>query len=115
MFQFPAFALSSLCVQLEVTLRWGFPIRTSPDQLLFARSPALIAGCRVLRRLSMPRHPPYTLKSLATFTASPSTTGPPSLLTRKTRRISREQRPRQGVARADDACRSSECTPKPPL
>ena len=48
--------------------RWGFPIRKSPDQLSFARSPALIAGCRVLRRLSMPRHPPYTLKSLATFT-----------------------------------------------
>jgi len=47
---------------------WGFPIRKSPDQLLFAKSPALIAGCRVLRRLSMPRHPPYTLKSLTTFT-----------------------------------------------
>ena len=35
---------------------------------MFASSPELFAGCRVFRRLSMPRHPPYTLKSLATFT-----------------------------------------------
>ena len=34
---------------------------------MFASSPELFAGCRVFRRLSMPRHPPYTLKSLATF------------------------------------------------
>jgi hypothetical protein len=52
----------------ESPKRWGFPIRKSPDRLLFARSPELIAGCRVLRRLSMPRHPPYTLKSLTTVT-----------------------------------------------
>src|SRR5215211_5457694 len=45
----------------------GFPIRTSPDQRLFASSPELFAGCRVLRRLSMPRHPPYTLIRLTTF------------------------------------------------
>ena len=48
--------------------QWGFPIRKSLDQRPFAGSPKLIAGCRVLRRLSMPRHPPYTLKSLATIT-----------------------------------------------
>ena len=47
---------------------WGFPIRKSLGQRSFASSPRLIAGCRVLRRLSMPRHPPYTLKSLATVT-----------------------------------------------
>ena len=52
----------------ESPKRWGFPIRKSSDRLLFARSPTLIAGCRVLRRLSMPRHPPYTLKSLTTVT-----------------------------------------------
>ena len=68
MFQFPAFALPALCVQAGVTLRWGFPIRTSQDQRSFASSPELIAGCRVLHRFSMPRHPPYTLKSLTTFT-----------------------------------------------
>ncbi len=44
-----------------------FRIQKSPDQCLFANSPELFAGCRVFRRLSMPRHPPYTLKSLATF------------------------------------------------
>src|SRR5690349_1653354 len=71
MFQFPAFALPGLYIQPGVTRRLtvpGFPIRTSPDQRLFADSPGLIAGCRVLRRLSMPRHPPYTLSSLITFT-----------------------------------------------
>jgi hypothetical protein len=78
-------------------VRFGFPIRTSPDQRSFASFPGLIAGCRVLRRLSMPRHPPYTLKSLATFTASPSTSGPPLHPTRKTRRTGRDK---SGPARA---------------
>jgi hypothetical protein len=41
-----------------------FRIRRSPDQRPFAGFPGLIAGCRVLRRLSMPRHPPYTLLEL---------------------------------------------------
>ena len=67
MFQFTAFALPGLYIQPGVTRRWGFPIRTSPDQYLFASSPELIAGYRVLRRLSMPRHPPCTLKNLTTF------------------------------------------------
>ena len=39
----------------------GFPIRTPPDQSLFASSPRLIAGYHVLHRLIVPRHPPYTL------------------------------------------------------
>jgi hypothetical protein len=34
---------------------------------LFASFPELIAGYHVFRRLSMPRHPPYTLSSLTTF------------------------------------------------
>ena len=46
----------------------GFPIQTPPDRCSFASSPEIFAGCRVFRRLSMPRHPPCTLKSLATFT-----------------------------------------------
>ena len=41
---------------------WGCPIRTSPDQSLLASSPTLIAGCYVLHRLSLPRHPPYALR-----------------------------------------------------
>jgi hypothetical protein len=43
-----------------------FRIRRSPDQRPFAGFPGLFAGCRVLRRLSMPRHPPCTLPNLAT-------------------------------------------------
>jgi hypothetical protein len=41
-----------------------FRIQKSPDQCSFASFPELIAGCRVFRRLSMPRHPPYTLGKL---------------------------------------------------
>src|ERR1044072_6806280 len=41
-----------------------FHIQKSPDQCLFASFPELIAGCRVFLRLSMPRHPPYTLGRL---------------------------------------------------
>ncbi len=72
MFQFPGFALPSLCIQPGVTLAdysvtSGFPIRTSPDQSLFGDSPELIAACRVLLRLCTPRHPPYTLSSLTTL------------------------------------------------
>jgi hypothetical protein len=45
----------------------SFLIRKSPDRRSFASSPELIAGYHVLHRLSMPRHPPYTLSSLTTF------------------------------------------------
>jgi len=39
----------------------GFPIRRSAGQRLLATSPQLIAGCYVLHRFLMSRHPPYTL------------------------------------------------------
>ena len=39
----------------------GSPIRTSPDQRLLATSPKLIAGCYVLHRLTVSRHPPCAL------------------------------------------------------
>ena len=45
----------------------SFLIQKSPDRRLFASFPELIAGYHVFRRLSMPRHPPYTLSSLTTF------------------------------------------------
>ncbi len=62
MFQFSRFAPRPLCIQERVTSkRPGFPIRKSADQGPFAGSPQLIAGCRVLRRLSSPRHPPHAL------------------------------------------------------
>ncbi len=40
-----------LCIQYRIPLRVGFPIRTSPDQSLFADSPKLFAGYNVLHRL----------------------------------------------------------------
>ena len=45
----------------------SFLIQRSWDHRLFASFPRLIAGCHVFHRLSMPRHPPYTLSNLATF------------------------------------------------
>ena len=51
MFQFSGFAPCTLWIQVQVPLRVGFPIRTSPDQSLFASSPGLIAGYHVLHRL----------------------------------------------------------------
>ena len=39
----------------------GFPIRTSPDHRVLARSPRLFAGSYVLHRLLLPRHPPCAL------------------------------------------------------
>ena len=69
MFQFPGFALPRLCIHRGVTgsLRLSFLIQKSSDRRLFASFPRLIAGYHVFRRLSMPRHPPYTLSSLTTF------------------------------------------------
>jgi hypothetical protein len=70
MFQFPAFAPVRLCIQRQVTPRLSGPrfrIQKSPDRCLIASSPEHIAGFHVFRRLSMPRHPPYTRKNLTTF------------------------------------------------
>jgi hypothetical protein len=44
--------------------RRGFPIRKSTDELA-SNCPWLIAGSYVLLRLSVPRHPPHALNSLA--------------------------------------------------
>jgi hypothetical protein len=52
---------------MQIPLRVCFHIRKSPDQRLFTSFPELIAGFHVLHRLSIPRHPPYTLKSLTIF------------------------------------------------
>src|SRR5437016_1300714 len=69
MFQFPGFALPRLYIHRGVTglLRLSFLIQKSSDRRLFASFPRLIAGYHVFRRLSMPRHPPYTLSILTTF------------------------------------------------
>ena len=60
MFQFTRFASHSYVFTMRY-LSVGFPIRKSPDQSSFASSPKLIAGYHVLRRLSLPRHPPHAL------------------------------------------------------
>jgi len=52
----------------RVLPRPRFRIQTPSDRRPFAGSPRHFAGYRVFRRLSMPRHPPYTLRSLVTFT-----------------------------------------------
>lgn len=44
--------------------RVGSPIRKSPGQRLFGTLPELIAACRVLHRLSSPRHSPCALTNL---------------------------------------------------
>ena len=69
MFQFPEFALMHLCIQCIVAgiTGSGFPIRTSSVQSLCSNSPKLFAATNVLHRLLVPRHPPYTLSSLALF------------------------------------------------
>ena len=48
--------------------RPGFPIRTPPDQSLFANSPRIIAGYDVLHRLLPPGHPPFALTRSVSYT-----------------------------------------------
>ena len=51
----------------------GFPIRTSSDCRVLARSPKLFAGSCVLHRLLLPRHPPCALPYfISRDTRSPS-------------------------------------------
>ena len=62
MVHFPRFAPPGGGVTLlNVT---GFPIRVSSDQRLLTAPRRLIAVRRALHRLSVPRHPPYTLSTL---------------------------------------------------
>ena len=62
----PRVRLRTLCVQVRMTCMYrpGFPIRTPPDQSLFASSPRTIAGYDVLHRLLPPGHPPSALVHL---------------------------------------------------
>lgn len=59
MFQFTWFAEMYLCIQYTL-------VQESRDQYSFVSSPELFADLHALRRLLMPRHPPYTLNSLTT-------------------------------------------------
>ena len=65
MFQFPGLALPRLCIQRGITAEAvGFPHSDIDGSRSVCLSPSLIAACRVLHRLLMPRHPPCTLSSL---------------------------------------------------
>ena len=100
MFQFPGFALLTLCVQIKSTwftrrsseaiiepsrcarnrpasrnrrLSGGFPHSDIPGSKGALASPGLIAECHVLHRLLLPRHPPNALIALDPIQ---KTTGP---------------------------------------
>ena len=78
MFQFPGFALKTLCVQVlstcftrlliaEANNNWmsgGFPHSEIQGSMPITGSPWLIAGYHVLHRLLLPRHPPNALLAL---------------------------------------------------
>ena len=67
MFQFPRLASAAY----GFSHRWfritgtGFPHSETSGSTLARSYPELIAVCRVLHRLSVPRHPPHALSSLA--------------------------------------------------
>ena len=66
MFQFPGFASIAYVFSYEyrnVTLG-GFPHSDITGSSLACSSPMLFAAYHVLRRLLVPRHPPYALSSL---------------------------------------------------
>ena len=78
MFQFPGFALKTLCIQVistclcslliaELTItnsQVGCPIQKSMDQSIFSAPPWLIAEYHVFHRLLLPRHSPNALFAL---------------------------------------------------
>ena len=78
MFQFPGFALKTLCIQVISTwltrllipqgnnsrISGGFPHSEIHGSKPIPGSPWLIAGYRVLHRLLLPRHPPNALIAL---------------------------------------------------
>ena len=66
MVHFPGFARTRLCIHRAVVRvhRTGFPHSEIPGSKPACGSPRLIAACRVLHRLLLPRHPPCALSSL---------------------------------------------------
>ena len=79
MFQFPGFALKTLCIQVLSTwfsnlliirkdnnkeLSGGFPHSEIHGSKLILSSPWLIAEYHVFHRLLLPRHPPNALLAL---------------------------------------------------
>jgi hypothetical protein len=64
MFQFAGFASTAYGFSGRYSLRSGFPHSEISGSKIAPISPKLIAGCHVLHRLSVPRHPPNALLSL---------------------------------------------------
>ena len=66
MFQFRAFPTYTYLIQCTLTeyCSAGFPHSEISGSMRMCRSPKLIAACRVLHRLLMPRHSPCALISL---------------------------------------------------
>ncbi len=67
MFQFPEFALQTYVFSLQfrnVTYGW-FPYSDIAGSKFAYNSPTLFAVSHVFHRFRLPRHPPYTLSSLA--------------------------------------------------
>ena len=66
MFQFRRFPTYTYLIQCTLTryCRAGFPHSEISGSMLICSSPKLIAACRVLHRLLMPRHSPCALYSL---------------------------------------------------
>jgi hypothetical protein len=71
MFQFAGFASRPYEFRSRYPLRGGLPHSEIPGSPIARISPGLFAACHVLRRLSVPRHPPDALVSRL-ITASPS-------------------------------------------
>ena len=65
--------LLNLCIQLRIhgSSPWGFPHSEICGSTDISSLPQLIAGNRVLLRLSVPRHSPYALFRLNSFSNSP--------------------------------------------
>ena len=66
MFQFPGFPAHDYFIHhaLRDSSSRGFPHSDIRGSMLICSSPRLFAACHVLRRLPMPRHPPYALVRL---------------------------------------------------
>ena len=64
MFQFAGFASTAYEFSGRYPLKGGFPHSEISGSKIAPISPKLIAGCHVLHRLSVPRHPPNALLSL---------------------------------------------------
>jgi hypothetical protein len=63
MFQFAGFASPTYVFSEGSPLREGLPHSDIPGSTIARISPGLFAACHVLRRLSVPRHPPNALTS----------------------------------------------------